>query len=301
MRILNFPDGQGSPEWIVARIGLPTTSGFHRVMTPETRKYSKAADLYICELVAERLLDASLDDSWTSAYAERGTELEDEARTWYEMTRDVDVRQVGFVLRDDGRVGCSPDGLVEPDGGVEIKCLSAHRHMEVVAGGFPAMMTQVQGGMWICERDWWDVIAYNPGLPKSVIRVWRDDGYIKDLSDCMDKFLDTLDRAEDKIKQMGPGGFREIRPGDAKEVTGPVEPDPNRMSEDEIDAMRQDLHAARQAGILPPENANRVLDWAAKGEWLQARTAWSTIQNALENPEMHGAVAEAMGAVQGSA
>jgi len=288
---------QGSPQWIVARIGIPTASQFHRIMTPERLDYSKAAEGYVCELLAELTLNASLDDSWTTAYMERGQELEGEARSWYELTRDVSVRQVGFVFRDDGRVGCSPDGLVEPNGGIEIKCLSANRHIEMVVGGFPAKMTQVQGNIWLCEREWWDVIAYNPGMPKAVIRVWRDENYIKALAKCVARFLDTLDKAKAKLTEIGPSAFREIRPKDPKDTTAAVEPDPNAMTLDDIDALRLDLAEARRIGVLYDTHEARVLKWAKEGDWLQARMAWTAVKNALAHPERYSPLPEGLGVV----
>ena len=94
---------QGSTEWMMARLGIPTASRFDRLLTPKTRKPSASRDSYRAELVAEYLMGQPLD--WgTSAWMERGTELEDEARRWYEMDRGVDVEQVGLVLRDDGLV-----------------------------------------------------------------------------------------------------------------------------------------------------------------------------------------------------
>ena len=284
---------QGTPEWIMARIGIPTASAFHRIMTPADGKYSKAADDYICELLAERMLNASLDDSWTSAYAERGTGMEAEARTWYELTRDVDVREVGFVLRDDGQVGCSPDGLVEPDGGIEIKCLGAKRHVEMVAGGFPAKMTQVQGGLWLAEREWWDVVAYNPGLPKAVTRVWRDDKYIKKLAGHVDRFLGELAKAEAQMHAAGGSVYREIKPKASKPAL--VEPDPNFFQPEDIEKLRADLDAAEDAGLIQRHHTAEILGFAAGDRYMEARMLWTSIKGALADPEKEAGILAVLG------
>ena len=35
--------------------------------------------------------------------------------------------------------------------------------------------------MWITQRKWWDFLSYHPSLPPLLIRVERDDEYIKAL------------------------------------------------------------------------------------------------------------------------
>jgi hypothetical protein len=42
-------------------------------------------------------------------------------------------------------------------------------------------VAQVQGEIWIAERDWVDVIFYNPAFRMLVVRVFRDDKFIKEL------------------------------------------------------------------------------------------------------------------------
>jgi hypothetical protein len=283
---------QGSWEWAMARCGIPTASQFHRIMTPEKRGLSGAAEGYVQELVAERLLGAPVDNEYLSQFVDRGTDLEPEARNWYAFDCEVTVEQVGFVLTDDEKVGCSPDGLVGTDGMIEVKVPNAKRHVEMILGGFPAKMTQVQGGMWVCEREWCDVIAHNPSLPNAVIRVWRDDAYIKDLRKAMGKFLAGLEKAMEQVRALGDGdAFREIRPKAPKEVA----PDPNVLTLDDIDALRADLAAVRRLGILPAINEARVLKWATDGKWLEARMAWTAVNKALENPELYGSTLATLG------
>ncbi len=178
---------QGSPEWLAVRLGIPTASRFDELITQ--------AFGYMCECVAETALGKSLD---ASKWMERGTEME-AARAWYAMAHDCDVREVGFVLRDDRRTGCSPDGLLGDDGGLEIKIPGAGKHAEymlhpskLVAGYF----CQVQGSLWITERKWWDLMSYNPAMSPVVRRVERDEEFIKALAECVDDFLGNLDDAK---------------------------------------------------------------------------------------------------------
>lgn len=187
MRILDVD--QGTMEWALGRLGIPTASQFDRILTPKTRKASAGVHSYRAELLAEWLMGQPLD--WgTSAWMERGTELEDEARRWYEMDRGVDVAQVGVALRDDGMVGGSPDGLVGEDGGLEIKCPAAVQHVKYLLGVDElAHVGQVQGYLYLTGRQWWDVLSYNPELPAVVRRVERDEDYLEALVPLLDALV----------------------------------------------------------------------------------------------------------------
>ena len=141
MKILDME--QGTQEWMMARLGMPTASQFDRLLTPKTRKPSASRIRYSAELLTEWLLGQPLE--WgSSAWMERGTDMEGEARKYYEMQYDVEVRQVGFVIRDDDAVGGSPDGLIGDDGGLEIKVPSALTHVQYMLGDAIDYVGQVQ-------------------------------------------------------------------------------------------------------------------------------------------------------------
>lgn len=198
---------QGSPEWHAARIGIPTASRFHEIITPKTRKPSGSQGRYVAHLVAEWALGASLTAA-ASPYMERGKEFEAEAVAWYEMDRNVAVRRVGFCLRDDGAAGCSPDGLVGDDGGLEIKTLGAEMHSYYLLN--PERMEseyacQVQGNLYITGRSWWDLLAYHPTMPRLIRRVKRDEAFIADLERELDGFIRKLDRAKASVTARAEG------------------------------------------------------------------------------------------------
>lgn len=193
---------QGSPEWITARLGIPTTSRFDSILTPKTLKLAAGRVGYMHELLAEWMLGAPLDAAETEWMA-RGKDMEPEAVAWYEFHRGIDTTPVGFVLRDDGLVGCSPDRLVGVDGGLEVKCRGPKAHVACLLGDDPALVTQVQGCLWITEREWWDVLGYHDGLPPVLTRVHRDEKVITALSDALDQFTDELAEAKRKIQALG--------------------------------------------------------------------------------------------------
>ena len=181
MRISNFE--QGSQEWLQSRLGKPTASNFGKLITP-TGKPSSSAEGYINELIAQRIT-GEIPEFYKSEAMERGNELEPHAKATYELTRDVEVVEVGLCLHDEFDCGASPDGLVGDDGGLEIKCPLPHNHVAYLrAGDVPSKyIPQIQGCMWITGREWWDFMSYHPSMEDLIVRVYRDEAYIKKLAD----------------------------------------------------------------------------------------------------------------------
>lgn len=189
---------QGTSEWAQARLGRVTASQLHRILTP-TGKLSSQSAAYAFELLAEECLGVPMDNA-TSGFMERGTILERKARQFYEMQRDCTVEQVGFVMRDDGRVGCSPDGLVGDNGGVEIKVPSAPVHLSYLAGeAGEKYKVQIMASLWICERDYWDFVSFHPDLPSAIVRFRRDDEFIAKLAPAVEQFLSFVDETKAKL------------------------------------------------------------------------------------------------------
>lgn len=197
---------QGSDEWTNARLGIPTASEFHRIITAVKGDLSKSARKYAAGLVAETLLNKPLEKPPGSLWVmERGKLLEPLAIQQYGFVTDAEVRRVGLVTTDDGRVGGSPDGLiVGTRGGLEVKCTLDENHMSIFADG-PGddYKQQVQGNLAICELEWWDLYAYHPELPPVTIRTYRDEPFIKKMGAALTEFLDIRDAMLLKARASG--------------------------------------------------------------------------------------------------
>jgi hypothetical protein len=201
-----FPTEQGSLEWVLAKVGIPSSSNFDKIITPAKMQLSSQADKYAWRLIAEQLLNAPLDD-YASAMMSRGNSMEIEARGYYELTEGVDIAPGGFAVRDDRKAGASPDGFVGNDGVIEIKCPSAEIHVGYLLDdkgiGYRA---QVQGQLWVCEREWCDTLSYHPTLPKALVRQHRDEEFIGKLAAAIDLFHEMMLDMKDKL-QRGYGLF----------------------------------------------------------------------------------------------
>ena len=176
MKLFTMP--QYSAEWWEVRRGIPTASEFGRIITPKKGELATAHDTYINELIAARVaLDPSfITDRPMTRDMAAGRDMEPEARKWYEMERES-VLQVGFCTTDDGRFGCSPDGLVGDDGALELKCPTLATHIGYLRDGeLPSeYRAQVHGHLIVTGRQWCDFVSYAPGLPAFILRVVPDE------------------------------------------------------------------------------------------------------------------------------
>ena len=192
---------QGTPEWDECRLGIPTASNFGKIVTA-TGKLSESRDEYLIQLACEFVAGRN-EENHTSYRMKEGNRMEEESRQVYAMNHDgLDVYQVGFVYKDERRmVGCSPDALVGTDGGFETK--DAKFTIQYARLESKKMVTahipQVQGGLYVCEREWWDWQSYCSGLPVLCIRNYRDEKYIKLLEEELERF--SIDLAI-KIRQL---------------------------------------------------------------------------------------------------
>lgn len=195
---------QGSQEWLKLRSGIPTSSQFARIITP-TGKPSKSSDPYMHALIAERYMGRPLTEH-VSFWMERGSALEAEAVAYYEHLKDTDTEAVGFVTNDAGTIGESPDRLVGEDGLLEIKCPAPHTHVQYLMHK-PVDRTyypQIMGQLWICEREWVDILSYHPGMPPALVRTHRDEPYIKLLAGAVTSFSDDLERQWELLRREHP-------------------------------------------------------------------------------------------------
>lgn len=212
---------QNSIEWYRLRLGVPSASEFHRILTP-TGKLSTQAQGYMIRLLAERMIGHPMEEIETSWMA-RGTELEDSAVSSYEFQNEVETSPVGFITNDAGTVGASPDRMVGTDGLLEIKCPAPNTHVgyllnkAVESDYYP----QLQGQLWISERGWVDICSFHPELPPAVIRVQRDEKYIAELDKALTAFVGVMAQKRMQLESKY-GPFPSLDPPKPSEDCGPL-------------------------------------------------------------------------------
>lgn len=195
---------QQSAEWFKLRLGIPTSSRFKDIMTnPRNKKdvLSASARTYMLQLIAEKMT-RELTQMSDNADMARGRELEPMARKAYEFRTDNDVVETGIILNHG--VGASPDGLVGDNGAIEIKCRRSHHHIDaLIKNEMPdEYKAQVQGFMYISEREWVDFVMYHEKLRMFIKRVHRDDVYIKTLAECLSIFQQEMQKCIEKLDEV---------------------------------------------------------------------------------------------------
>jgi putative exonuclease len=187
---------QGSEEWLAARLGIPTATGFENIVTA-TGKKSASYIKYMAELIEESILGGG--DTFKSDFMERGNQLEPQARAAYEFLTGNDVIQVGGVyLNEDREVMVSPDGLIPSlKKGLEIKCPKMSTHIRyLLEGGVPAeYVIQVQANLWVTGYETWDFVSYCPEYQKQTLYLFtaaRDEKLMKAFDEHIPQFVKTL-------------------------------------------------------------------------------------------------------------
>lgn len=196
---------QGSEAWFQVRIGKVTASRVADILAKTKSGYSASRDNYMAQLVCERLTNQKAE-SFTNAAMQHGTETEPLARAAYEALKDVLVDEVGFVPHPSIKMaGASPDGLVNDDGLIEIKCPNTATHIDtLLSESVPTKyFTQMQFQMACTGREWCDFVSFDNRLPEElqlfVKRVPRDDVYIRLIEAEIVQFIAELD---DKINKL---------------------------------------------------------------------------------------------------
>lgn len=214
MKILDHK--QGSVDWAIARAGIPTASEFDQFIKPSTFELrdGRMVESYLAKKLAERWTGGPLAEfnSWDM---EAGQILEEEARPYFELRTGLAVRQVGLCLTDDGRVGCSPDGLLEDGTGLEIKCPRIETHIRyLLRGELPLdYACQVHGSMWVTGASNWTFMSYRRQLPPLLLKIERDNEIQANLTESISRFLEMFDAKFNELAEKhGCLPFRKPQP-----------------------------------------------------------------------------------------
>ena len=190
----------GQPCWSLAKKAQPTP-----IKVPHNLRVVAAATLppiyspsssdtakrTMATLVAERINGWS-EPVFVNSDMQRGVLDEPAARKAYSEHFGVPVRQVGLMVRDDWgfSIGCSPDGLVGEDGGIECKSRRAANHLTtVLADEVPVEnMAQIQCCLLVTGRKWWDYVSFSGGMRLWVKRIYPDPDWQRAIVEAVETF-----------------------------------------------------------------------------------------------------------------
>ena len=188
---------QGTQEWLDLRRGKFTASTFKDLFMKETTQGYQDA---IYKVAFERMTNES-PESFTSNWMERGTELEPEAKEWYELETYNKVHNGGFFEYNDW-IGASPDGLIGDGGLIEIKCPKFSTIMDyLLKKELPkTYYYQVHGQLLVTDRKWCDFVAYHPKFKNLIIRVERDKKIDAEILDKLFKAIKEVEQIINKLR-----------------------------------------------------------------------------------------------------
>jgi hypothetical protein len=197
---------QGSADWYRLRLGRPTASNFHKIITPRGAP-SKQAVNYLYRLVAERLLNETMDDEigfvkWVA----QGKEQEPNAVAQFEFVNEVKLEPGGFVTTDDGRLGASPDRLFRGHKeAMEIKSPAPWTQLRYLLEGLEEdYIAQVQGHLLVGDQfEAVHVYSYHPQTPPFHRITLPDRRYQDLLRGVLNTFCDALDMMTERARALG--------------------------------------------------------------------------------------------------
>jgi putative phage-type endonuclease len=191
---------QGSEAWHQLRMGKVTASRVADLLAKTKTGPSASRGNYLIELALQRVTK-TIEESYTNAAMEWGTQTEPQARVAYEVKTGNFVDQVAFIDHPTiAGFGCSPDGIVATDGLIEIKCPNSATHWSYIKANEPPnkYFIQMQAQMSVTGAKWCDFVSFDPRMPERsqllVVRVMRDPEYILYMEAEIVQFLKEVEK-----------------------------------------------------------------------------------------------------------
>jgi len=192
---------QGSDLWFKEKLGKPSASNASKIITNEG-KVSKQQEGYLYELAAERITGKQ-EESYQNMNMLVGNEREQESREVYEFMQKVKVKQVGVIYKDEQKKFlCSPDGLISKNYGLEMKNpLPKTQVKYLLDNKLPSeYFGQCQFSMYVTGFKFWMFMSYVPGMKPLIIKVERDEVYIRRLAVELELFVEKLEEITNQLK-----------------------------------------------------------------------------------------------------
>lgn len=200
---------QRSPEWFAARCGSLGASQLADALAKTKSGWGASRANLRAKLVVERLTGQQ-EESFASAAMQWGVDKEEEARIAYSFLTGRTVVEVG-LYKHPTIIGthASPDGLVDDDGCIEIKCPNSATHIETLKSNLVAhkYLLQMQWQMRCADRQWCDFVSFDPRMPDHLMlyiqRVQRDDDMLATLESEVGAFLAEVDADVKALSKIG--------------------------------------------------------------------------------------------------
>ena len=198
---------QSSVDWQILRSGKVTASEMDNLVTPLGKvKTGDGPKTYLMKKVAEAWLGGPLPslNVWDM---EQGQILEEYARPSFTLETGFEVERVGFITDDSGNIGCSPDGLLANDVGLEIKCPHVDTHIRYLLDGvLPTdYVLQVQGSLYVTGFKKWVFYSFRRKMPSFKVEVLPDPKIQDAIIAALKSFKEQYDAALNRLTEINGG------------------------------------------------------------------------------------------------
>lgn len=171
------------------------------------RVYSEMRNGYMCELIGQ-VCTGEIKEQASFKQAEWGHENEEFARDIFAFQTGLEVKQVGFIYKDDDqRAGISPDGIIESElAGLEIKSpWDTKWHIDFILAEKikPEYIEQCQFSMWVTGYKRWYFASYDPRMKAKrlhYVTIDRDEEFMKKYDEAYTVFISEMDK---KLASIG--------------------------------------------------------------------------------------------------
>ena len=165
---------QNSVDWQILRSGKVTASELDALVSPTWKiRTGEGVKTYLARKVSEAWTGGPVISLQGIFDIDQGKILEEYAKPYYTLITNEEITNVGFIETDDGRMGCSPDGLLGEHSGIEIKCPRLETHVGYLLNGeLPSeYAAQVHGSMFVTGRSEWKFMSYRRNMPPFILTV----------------------------------------------------------------------------------------------------------------------------------
>lgn len=169
---------QYSLEWDAIKCGILSASKIEKIMTPSKLKFAENEQCReLVDFIAWQRLTQKKHPEFISYDMRRGLIEEQTARILYSDNYAY-ANECGFITNDKWgfTLGCSPDGVVGENGGIEVKSRLPKLQFGVIKRAVvpDEFRLQIQATLMITERPWWDFISYAGDMNMLTLRVEPD-------------------------------------------------------------------------------------------------------------------------------
>lgn len=201
---------QYSQEWFNARLGKITSSTIWNIIVePKTKKegeLSATTKEYLLAKLAEKLSGVQRD--YKSDATTHGLELEGEALAYYAAKTGNVVKEAGFIEMITGLYGGTPDGFVNDDGIIQVKCpwnyvnhlsYGLVESVEYFKKKYREYYWQCQSDMLVSDKVFCDFVSYCKDMPEQYkMFVFRIPANLED----MELLVERLDASAKFMNEM---------------------------------------------------------------------------------------------------